>query len=243
MRHYERDWDELAQREPYYAVLTDERFLRGRIDDEARKEFFESGERDVNALLAAIGEFHGRSALDFGCGVGRLTLPLSKRFQSVVGFDVSRAMIEIAQQNVPAAEFVTSLDDIRDRTFDVICSLIVFQHIPVRDGLERLGSLLRLLAPDGVALLHFTLRRPGGPLRRLARRLRGTFPILHRVAGKLRGDRHDLPYMQMNEYDEEEIQRRILEATGAPAAVLPRREGDIEGAIFLVRGSHRAKAA
>ena len=233
---YEDDWDELARREPYFAVLTDRQFLGANLDDDARQAFFASGEADVERLFADIGDsFQPKTALDFGCGVGRLTFALAQRVDEVVGCDVSPEMIAVARQNVPNASFITSLDEVRDRRFDFILSLIVFQHIPAEEGLRMLSALLRLLAPGGVAALHFTLRRPGTALRRAARALRGRLPWLHRIAQSWEGDELRLPYMQMNEYDPAEIRRRIAEATGGEPEVIPRREGDIEGAVFLAR--------
>lgn len=246
-RRYQQDWDELARREPYFAVLTDRRFLRAELDEETRRQFFETGQADMEHMFAAIREQTGRAfepatALDFGCGVGRVTLALSERVPSVTGCDISPEMIAIAQQNAAAAGranvlFETDLDALPDRTFDLICSLIVFQHIPPGEGMITLTKLMRLLAPGGVAAIHFTLRRPGTPLRRLARRLRGAFPLLHRAALRLERDDLRLPYMQMNEYDEREIRRRVENAGGFVQYVIPRNEGGVEGAMFIVRNS------
>ena len=62
-------WQFLGEREPYFAVLTEERFLRERITPEARAEFYATGEADVARLFAAIEGYLGvpftpRSALD-----------------------------------------------------------------------------------------------------------------------------------------------------------------------------------
>jgi len=231
---YEDDWNELARREPYFAVLTDRQFLSANLDDAARRAFFASGEADVERLFAAIGNgFRPRTALDFGCGVGRLTRALAGRVEEAVGCDVSPEMIARARENVPNATFITSLEQVRDRRFDLIVSLIVFQHIPPAEGLRTLSALLRLLAPGGVAALHFTLRRPGGALRRAARALRARLPWLHRLAQRWEGDELRLPYMQMNEYDPAEVRRCIVEETGSEPRIIPRPEGDIEGALFL----------
>src|ERR1700741_2316228 len=78
------DWEELAQREPYFAVLTHDDFLGAQSSDLATAGVFETGEADVASFLATIGWVLGRevvltSSLDFGGGVGRLTLPLARR--------------------------------------------------------------------------------------------------------------------------------------------------------------------
>ena len=44
-----------------------------------------------------------RRALDFGCGIGRATIPLAGHFDEVVGVDVAPGMIEQARSNALAA--------------------------------------------------------------------------------------------------------------------------------------------
>ena len=229
---HDRDWEELAQREAYFAVLTDERFLRERLSEEARSAFFASGDADVERLLA-LAEIAPRRALDFGCGVGRLTLALAKRIEEVVGFDVSPTMLGVARANVPNARFVDSLDGLAP--FDLIVSLIVFQHIPVARGEELLRRLLVLLAPGGVAALHVTFRRPGGALRRIARRVRARSRVVHRLGQWLARDERRLPYMQMNEYDEERVRRIVAESGCDEPRFVPMRQNEIEGAIVIAR--------
>lgn len=233
------DWSELARREPYFAVLTERRFLRENLDDDGRREFFASGDADVERLLRMI-DVTPSTALDFGCGVGRLTLALARRVTNVVGCDIAPEMVAEATRNaeilgVANAELVTSLAEIGHRRFDLICSLIVFQHIPVAEGLATLARLLRLLAPGGVAAIHFTLRRPGSIVRRIARRLRGAMPLVHRLAQRLEGDSLRLPYMQMNAYDAADVARCFVENTGARPRIVPRSEGAIEGALFIAQ--------
>lgn len=219
----DRDWQELASREPYFAVLTDEKYRNERLTADARREFFATGEADVEQLFALIRErvapdFAPRSALDFGCGVGRLTAPLTRRVERVFGFDVAPAMLELARVNAPAATFAATLPDVE---LDLILSLLVFQHIPVDRGLGYLRDLLARLAPGGVAALQFTFRRPGGVLRRLARSLRARLPFRE-------------PYMQMNEYDPFVIREMLIAAGCSEPVFLARKYGDIEGALVLI---------
>ncbi len=228
MRSSSIDWETFARSEPYYFVLTDERFLRERVDLE---EFYATGEADVAMLYDYIGgDFEPKSALDFGCGVGRLTRALARRIPEVVGCDASETMLELARAAVPEATFTAELPQ---RQFDFICSLIVFQHIPVKEGEAIVKRLLGMLSEDGVAALHFTFGRPGGFLRRLARRLRARVPLLHRLAARAGGDTRDLPYMQMNEYDVDRILRLFNDA-GCYNPVLFRTDhGGIVGGIVI----------
>ena len=52
----EDDWEELARREPHFAVLTNEEFLRDRLTPEALERFWKSGEDDVAMLLRFVDE-------------------------------------------------------------------------------------------------------------------------------------------------------------------------------------------
>jgi len=228
MRSSSTDWETFAQREPYFSVLTEERFRGEHVDLDA---FYATGEADVALLYDHIGgDFFPQSALDFGCGVGRLTRALARRIPDVAGCDASETMLVIAREAVPEATFTTELPA---RTFDFICSLIVFQHIPVKEGEALVERLLGMLGEEGVAALHFTFRRPGGLLRRLARGLRARIPLIHRLAARHQGDRRGLPYMQMNEYDAGRILARFENAGCHSPIMVPTNHGGIEGAIVI----------
>lgn len=230
MRSSSTEWEQFGEREPYFAVLTDERFLRDRVDID---EFYATGEADVARLFADIGEpFHPSSALDFGCGVGRLTRALVHRVPEVVGCDAAESMLRLARAAVPNATFTAELPD---RCFDLVCSLIVFQHIPVPAGMAIVDRLLGMVNAGGVAALHFTFRRRGGALRRLARRVRARFPLVHRVALRIEGDRRGLPYMQMNEYDPDAIRARLRAAGFRDPMLVPTNHGGIEGAVVIAQ--------
>src|SRR5688500_10455568 len=90
-------WDQLGREDPLWAVLT-RPDRRGRTWDE--DEFFATGRREIAEVLGRLPELPGESprrALDFGCGVGRLTQALAERFDAVVGVDVAASMIEEAR--------------------------------------------------------------------------------------------------------------------------------------------------
>jgi SAM-dependent methyltransferase len=239
LRRSDENWELLARSEPYYAVLTDESFLGAEGSSEALRQFFLTGEREAAWLLNLAGQdFRPRSALDFGCGVGRLAIPMASHVARVVGVDVSPTMIEIAKchrdaAGVQNAEFVT-LAHARHSAerFDFIYSLIVFQHIPPSTGYELIDWLLGKVAEGGVAALHIAVSRPGGLLRRVGRQIRSRVPLFHRAMQKLRGETGRLPYMEMNVYD----LARVLELYRRHGFGEPRLEptdhGGIKGVVI-----------
>src|SRR3712207_4174162 len=98
VRRDRRDWDELAELDPYWAALTDDTKREGDWD---RSEFIATGRDEIDRLLrhaAELGVPGGRrAALDFGCGPGRLTRALAGHFESSVGVDASEWMIREAR--------------------------------------------------------------------------------------------------------------------------------------------------
>lgn len=223
------DWNALGETQPYFAVLTEDRYLREQMSEEDREAFFASGDADIAHLFGLIPDFAPRSALDFGCGVGRLTRALTKRVSEVAGVDAAESMLRIARENVPSATFSSTIPDQR---FDFIVSLIVFQHIPVKRGEALLDELLDHL--DGVAALHFTFRRPGSLFRRVARRIRANVPFVHRIAQRIRGER-PMPYMQMNEYDLDRVLAVMYRHGCGEPRIVPTNHGGIEGAIVIAK--------
>lgn len=221
------DWEELARREPYFPVLTNEG-----VRDEA---FLETGEADIALLLPAISALLGRdvpltSVLDFGCGAGRLTIPLARRAVRVVACDVAPSVLEHARNNVRDAG-LSNVVFVKAREvegqFDFICSLLVFQHIRPVEGYKIIRNLLRFLSPRGVAVLQLTMEPSGGGLRRLARMR------LKRGVNRVLSHRMQMPaWMQVNAYDE----RVVVRDVAASGAVVIARLGNV-----LVIENHGAK--
>jgi SAM-dependent methyltransferase len=220
----EDDWEELARREPHFAVLTNEEFLANRLTPEAIERFYKTGEDDVARLFELVGPIQPDVAIDFGCGVGRLTQALAKRAAHVFGVDASPTMLALAPKQLNV-----TYSDRLPASADFICSLIVFQHIPVDRGEELFRDLLRRLQPGGVAAIHFALSRPGGALRRIARRIRGASPLVHRI---LSGG-HRLPYMQINTYSRERLIAIVRECGCREPHFVPHDQGEVKGAILL----------
>lgn len=238
-----RDWERLGSLEPYFAVLTESRFLRENLSPESLAAFQASGEEDV-ARIAALATavegkpFRPRRALEFGCGVGRLTFPMAARAGTVVGVDAAPSLLGIARaeatrRGVRNVELllVEDLALLERGTFDLIYSYIVFQHIPPSEGEEYLRELLRLAAPEATVVLHFALSRPGGAVRKALRALRASSRWIHRLGTLVRGDRN-LPYMQMNTYERRRIERILAGEGFDRPAIEPTEHGGVLGGIF-----------
>ena len=205
-------WETFGKTDPYYGVLSADKFRRDNINDETLKEFFQSGEVHVDQTLELVRTHFANSpgrvaALDFGCGVGRLVLPLATRFQHVVGIDISDAYIAEAVNNCSRAgagnvEFFKTLDALQPRrgTFDFAHSYITFIHIDFERGKKIIEDIVRLLRPGGVAALHIMFRRDIGSARRFLNRLRTTFLPLNWIANVLGGRPAFEPLMQANVY-------------------------------------------
>ncbi|OLE97248.1 MAG: hypothetical protein AUG75_10580, partial [Cyanobacteria bacterium 13_1_20CM_4_61_6] len=108
------------------------------------------------------------SALDFGCGVGRLTQALAPHFDRVVGVDISPNMIQLATDvnRFPGhVSYVWNqaphLQRFADAAFDFVVSNIVLQHIPPAITLRYVEEFLRVLMPGGILVFQLPSHRRG----------------------------------------------------------------------------------
>ena len=201
----DRQWETWATRDPYFAVLSAEEFRGGG----SRDKFFASGEQHVAHVLAEIRAhlapgFAPQTALDFGCGVGRVAIPLA-RLCRTTGVDVSASMLAEARRNAAALGASAHFSEQAEGSFDLVHSFIVFQHIPARRGLELTRELLAKVAPGGVAVLHYVYGSARHPLVKAINWLRYRVTPLHYATNVLRGRPLLDPPMQMNTYELREL--------------------------------------
>jgi trans-aconitate methyltransferase len=159
MRDTDADWQHIGASQPYYGVLTATDYLTENMNDEHRQSFYQQGINEVDALISSIrarfGEFSPRKAIDFGCGVGRLTHAMASHAGEVIGVDIAPGMIEKARIGAPTNAHFQQV--IPNGPIDWISSLIVFQHIPPARGYALFEKLLAQLAPGGVISMHFAI--------------------------------------------------------------------------------------
>jgi SAM-dependent methyltransferase len=164
-------YEKLGRDDPLYAVLSDKRFQHNRWAPHA---FFETGAKEIDEVLRYVQdvgcklEFH--RALDFGCGVGRLSQALAEHFQSVVGVDIAESMVQRAREFNRFGDRVVYLanvtDDLRmldSDSFDLVYSNITLQHIPPEHGKNYIREFLRVLRPGGLALFQVPSGQPYRP--------------------------------------------------------------------------------
>jgi SAM-dependent methyltransferase len=253
-----RHWEKFARTDPMWSVLT--------VPDKAgnkwsTEEFFATGREGVAAEIKGVRArypaLRGGHALDFGCGMGRLTQGLAPHFERVTGLDISEAMLELARGHNRFGDKVRYLHNDRpdlscfaDGTFDFVYSVITLQHVAPEYSRRYIAEFLRVLAPGGVALFQIPARAPIDPgpanktgsfslwpptvytrvRRRIRRGWRRAMRSLNRVTA-------GTPVMEMHPVPREEV-LAILQANGGDVLNVYRYDAagtEIESYGYLVR--------
>jgi 2-polyprenyl-3-methyl-5-hydroxy-6-metoxy-1,4-benzoquinol methylase len=162
------EWERFANEDAYSYICTE-------LSDGDAGSFWESGEDTVEReLMPTVARYKvpRGTALEIGCGVGRLTLPMARHFESIFGVDLAVGMISQAnslaeERGVQNARFLivddperlsAGIDSVRGKV-DFVYSLLVLQHI---DDFRLIEAYMRavsgLLSRTGVAYLQFDTR-------------------------------------------------------------------------------------
>jgi SAM-dependent methyltransferase len=208
----DRDWKTLGKTNPYFGVLSDPKFLNVNLTDESIREFFSSGARHIEHVYDVIRahvqpDFQPTRVLDYGCGVGRLLIPLAQRSGTTVGVDISPGMLEQARENCRKFNagsvrllHVDEIESLEPVGFDLVHSFIVFQHIPVARGELILRRLIALIAEGGVGAIHLTYSDSRSAPRRAVLALRQRVNLAHVFLNAVQRRPLSNPLMQMNNY-------------------------------------------
>lgn len=162
------DWDSRAQEDWMKAVFgkpaeMDTFWTTG---EQLCEEWIEPHAKEL------IGDISQKTALEIGCGPGRILKPLSKRFKQVIGVDISAEMLDLCRQNMGDDPGVTlvksegaSFRQVADESVDLAVSFEVFQHMPdVEIIRQTLDEACRVLKPG--AAFVFQMKTATGWVRR-----------------------------------------------------------------------------
>lgn len=155
-------WNARAELDPFHFIETS--WWDGDVE-----AFFALGEERARLLIdPVLAECDIKpdraAALELGCGLGRFTRTLGRRFRQVTAVDVSDTMIARAAELHQGSEFsnllFTTSDGISlpadDASVDFAFSYEVFQHMPSRRVIRaNIGEIRRVLKPQGTGLLQF----------------------------------------------------------------------------------------
>jgi SAM-dependent methyltransferase len=241
LRGHQQAWEDLGRIDPMWAVLTSAPRRHGKWDP---AEFFATGERDIATLMKRAGELglprERRTALDFGCGVGRLTRPLASYFERVIGVDISEPMIAQARQwhdSCRGCSFqldtTGNLLSFENDSVDLIYTRYVLQHLPSADLVQSyLREFVRILRPGG--LLVFQLPSRIGLLHRLQPRRR-LYAVLRAlgVSERVLLGPLELSPMRMGAMPEAQVTRLV--GTLGARVVRVDRGSDLDQVYFLTR--------
>jgi SAM-dependent methyltransferase len=180
LKELQRNWDGLAQADPLWAICTDP---AKRNNQWTREEFFATGHKEIEAVFGYATKMgvcidKTSPALDFGCGVGRLTRALANHFSECVGIDISSAMINYARElssDLSHCRFLLNEDvqlkSLPDNYFGFIYSSLVLQHIARPCSHQYVAELVRVLKPGGVLIFQVPEKLRANSLTKIRTRL------------------------------------------------------------------------
>ena len=174
LKELKRNWDELGKSDPLWAILVSPSKRGGKWEVD---KFFKTGEKAIKSTIEYVHtlgiNITTSRALDFGCGVGRLTQALAHYFDEVYGVDISNTMIELAKHYNHHEEdckyYVNTFDDLRifsDEFFTFVLSYITLQHIEPQYSMNYIREFVRILKPGGLLIIQLP-SQPESQLKRL----------------------------------------------------------------------------
>jgi 2-polyprenyl-3-methyl-5-hydroxy-6-metoxy-1,4-benzoquinol methylase len=165
-------WTRLGAAEPFWSVLSEEKYMVRNMDIHRLTEFYESGRRTVSHLEAFAGRANislpAGTCLELGCGTGRVTRHLASRFERVIAVDISPGNLDLCKQYLADAgvtnvvnlllhepEEISTLPE-----FDFLFSTIVLQHNPPPVQKFMITELLSKLRAGGGLFVQLPTSTP-----------------------------------------------------------------------------------
>lgn len=213
----DKDWEKWGSKDPYFGVYSDDRFRRLSLDQSSKDAFFATGAAHIDRVFQLVQQHFSlelipAKSLDFGCGVGRLLIPLASRSGHSLGVDISPSMLDEAKKNTLSAEinnvnFALSDDELKsvEGHFNFVHSYIVFQHIPWRRGRIIIQKLAGKVEAGGVLAVHVLTATNHSNISRIFARLRYRCPPIQFLWNLIKRRGIFEPPMQLHVYNMENI--------------------------------------
>ncbi len=210
----DKAWKAYGKKDPYFGVLTHDKYRDENLNEEHKQDFFETGRKYAKRVYKHIRErldpnFNPESVLDFGCGTGRLAIGFAENSKEVVGIDISQDMLDEAQRNAlhfghKHLEFYLSDDElcaVKDRQFDLVNCYIVLQHINPKRGFKIMSAMMDKIKPGGFGVMQLNYTCQKGRLGHVVDYFRYRIPLVAGLINLYRKRPYSEPLMQMNEYN------------------------------------------
>ena len=141
-------------------------------------EFVATGDQEVPVYLERFGlkrdDDLRRTLVEIGCGIGRMTCALTRRFGTVYACDLDAGFLERCREAVARFGAVYRLRTIEvadgrtlavpDNVADVVFSYLTLQHCERDDALALVDESLRVVRPGGKIALNFRSWSGGDPV-------------------------------------------------------------------------------
>ena len=253
MESGKRNWEKFGKKDPYYWVTTDSDYKDASLTEDVRKDFFESADKYLDSIFKIIrthldSTFNPQRAFDFGCGVGRITIPLARRCSYVFGLDVAESMIAEAQKNSKEqllynVQFSTQINSLPSNAelFDFVHSIYVFQHIRIEQGLRTFIQLIDLLRENGIGAIHFVYHRRMSVKRKIVYWSCLHLPLFNNLNNIRKGKAFSAPRYEMNDYPLNELFLILRQKQCDHIYARYTKEGSYNGIILFFqkkRGDH-----
>jgi SAM-dependent methyltransferase len=156
----------LGESDPLSAILSRPGESAGTWDQDA---FFKTGVVEIERVINTARRFSPicfGTAVDFGCGVGRLSQALALHFERVIGIDIAESMVQAAaqfNQDPGRCRYVhnvtADLAVLGDASVDFIYSNITLQHMVPSLAQSYIREFFRIARPSA----HVIFQLPSRP--------------------------------------------------------------------------------
>ncbi len=111
-----------------------------------------------------LGDVRGKTVLDYGCGAGENTVLATSRGAKVIGVDISRELIELAEKRLAAHDLAESAAfrvgsahelPLEDESVDVVLGIAILHHLDLKLASKE---VFRVLKKGGRAIFSEPVR-------------------------------------------------------------------------------------